>query len=49
MENEFFKNEDLEDLFAQLGDSMDEVVLENDPEIQAAKRRYEEIIKKHKK
>lgn len=49
MENEFFKNEDLEDLFAELENTMEEEVLESDPEIQAARRRYEEIIKKHKK
>ena len=46
--NEFLSEEDLQDIFAQL----DEIEVEEefvDEEVIASQKRYEDIIKKHKK
>ncbi len=47
MSNEFFNLDDLADVFAQL-DEIEEEEVEMDEEALASKRRYDEIIKKHK-
>jgi hypothetical protein len=48
MAQDFLKDDDLADLFAELEDVPQTQVEEEDPEMQAAQRRYMEIIKKHK-
>ncbi len=48
MEQDFLKDDDLADLFAELEDVAESDPIEEDPEMQAAQRRYMEIIKKHK-
>lgn len=47
MDNNFLNSDDLADLFSQLED-IEDVEVEETEEEKASKRRYEEIIKKHK-
>lgn len=48
MEQDFLKDDDLVDILAELDEVSENDVEDNDPEMQAAQRRYMEIIKKHK-
>lgn len=43
-----FSDDDLADLLAELDSESNSIAVENDPEMEAAQRRYTEIIKKHK-
>lgn len=42
-----FKDSDLADLLTELEADENKTVLDEDPEMEAAERRYQEIIKKH--
>lgn len=48
MDGNFFKDDDLADLFKELEESQEEVEVVEDKEMDASQRRYLEIIKKHK-
>lgn len=43
-----FNDDDLADLLSELDNNNNKISIENDPEMEAAQRRYTEIIKKHK-
>lgn len=48
MDGNFFQNDDLKDLFKEMEESMADVEETSDKEMEASKRRYMEIIQKHK-
>lgn len=48
MKGNLFEDSDLADILAELEKVQDKTEENEDKEIQAAKRRYEEITKKHK-
>lgn len=48
MDQNFFEEGDLADLFKEMEESRRDVPEEEDKEMNASKRRYQEIIKKHK-
>lgn len=47
-ENQLLQDDDLKDLFAELNESIGVLPIEPNPEMEASKRRYQEIINKHK-
>lgn len=49
MELQFFSDDDLADVLAEVNDENNRVKEAIDPEMEASQRRYDEIIKKHKK
>ena len=49
MEEKLLDDDDLKDLFAELKETEKDRKLEEDPEMEASERRYQEIIHKHKK
>jgi hypothetical protein len=47
--NMFFSDADLSDIFKELEDANSKIEqVEEDPEMEASQRRFEEIIKKHR-
>lgn len=48
MDGNFFKEDDLADLFREMEESQEGTEMEEDKEMSASQRRYQEIIKKHK-
>ena len=48
MKGNLFEESDLSDLFAELASEEDVEDIQEDKEMEAAQRRYQEIIKKHK-
>ncbi len=46
--DKLFSDDDLADLLAELDTENNKVPIEDDPEMEAAQRRYTEIIRKHK-
>ena len=49
MEEKLLQDDDLKDLFAELKEDQKDREFEEDPEMEASQRRYQEIINKHKK
>ena len=48
MDSNFFKEDDLADLFKEMEESQEGTEVVEDKEMSASQRRYMEIIKKHK-
>lgn len=48
MDQVFFKEEELADLLKEMEDSAEEEPAEDEKEMSASQRRYQEIIQKHK-
>ncbi|MFA9464845.1 MAG: hypothetical protein ACERKN_11205 [Velocimicrobium sp.] len=46
--DKLFSDDDLADLLAELDKETNKIPVDSDPEMEAAQRRYTEIIKKHK-
>lgn len=46
--DKLFSDDDLADLLAELENDNSTIPIENDPEMEAAQRRYTEIVKKHR-
>ena len=49
MELQLFSDDDLADVLAEVNDENNRVEGDANPEMEASQRRYDEIIKKHKK
>lgn len=46
--DKLFNDDDLADLLAELDKESDDITVDDDPEMEASQRRYQEIIRKHK-